>query len=173
MPVTAKLSRKFYETFGDEIANELVNWFNQVDLTYRTELKELNELNFARFDAKVEQRFTESDAKLEQRFTEADAKVERRFTEWNAKLERRLAQLEAKVEQCFAKAEAEQRFTQFEARWTDFEGRVVRQFARFESQLGELKADLATSQTVQTRWIVGLWATLALAIIGLYRFGGH
>ena len=48
MPVTAKLSRKFYETFGDEIANELVEWFNQVDATYRADLRELNELNFQR-----------------------------------------------------------------------------------------------------------------------------
>jgi hypothetical protein len=28
--VTAKLSREFYETFGDQIADEQVNWFNQV-----------------------------------------------------------------------------------------------------------------------------------------------
>ena len=56
MPVTAKLSRKFYEKFGDEITNELVNWFNQVDATYRTELKELNDTYFARLDAKLEQR---------------------------------------------------------------------------------------------------------------------
>jgi hypothetical protein len=56
MPVTVKLSRKFYETFGDEIAAELVEWFNQVDATYRGDLRELNELNFARFDAKLEQR---------------------------------------------------------------------------------------------------------------------
>src|SRR6266699_1839164 len=41
MPVTATLSRKFYEKLGDDITNELVNWFNQVDTTYRTELKEL------------------------------------------------------------------------------------------------------------------------------------
>ena len=59
MPVTARLSRKFYETFGDEIANELVDWFNQVDATYRADLRELNELNFARFDAKLEQRVAE------------------------------------------------------------------------------------------------------------------
>ncbi len=59
MPVTAKLSRKFYETFGDEIANELVEWFNQVDATYRADLRELNELNFARFDAKLDQRVAE------------------------------------------------------------------------------------------------------------------
>lgn len=64
MPVTAKLSRKFYEPFGDELTNELVEWFNQVDATYRGELRELNELNFARFDAKVEQRIAEVKAEL-------------------------------------------------------------------------------------------------------------
>lgn len=26
--VTAKLSRKFYEKLGDDVANELVEWFN-------------------------------------------------------------------------------------------------------------------------------------------------
>ena len=45
MPVTAKLSRKFYERFGDDITTELVDWFNAVDDTYRNQLKELNELN--------------------------------------------------------------------------------------------------------------------------------
>jgi hypothetical protein len=30
---------------GEDIANELVDWFNAVDLTYRTDLRELNELN--------------------------------------------------------------------------------------------------------------------------------
>jgi hypothetical protein len=49
---------------GDDIANELVNWFNQVDATYRNDLRELNELNFARFDAKLEQRVAQFDAKL-------------------------------------------------------------------------------------------------------------
>jgi cytochrome c-type biogenesis protein CcmH/NrfG len=59
VPVTAKLSRKFYEKFGDDLANELVDWFNMVDATYRSELRELNELNYARFDAKLEQRVAE------------------------------------------------------------------------------------------------------------------
>src|SRR5437016_12904555 len=65
MPVTAKLSRKFYEKFGDDLTNELVNWINQVDATYRTELRDLNELNFARFDAKLEQRAAELRADLQ------------------------------------------------------------------------------------------------------------
>jgi len=33
-----------------------VEWFNQLDLTYRMELRELSELNFARFDAMLERR---------------------------------------------------------------------------------------------------------------------
>jgi hypothetical protein len=59
VPVTAKLSKRFYEVLGEDVANELVDWFNAVDLTYRTDLRELNELNFARFDAKLEQRLAE------------------------------------------------------------------------------------------------------------------
>lgn len=64
MPVTAKLSRRFYEALGDDVANELVEWFNQVDATYRSDLRELNELNFARFDARLEQRLAELRAEL-------------------------------------------------------------------------------------------------------------
>ena len=64
MPVTARLSRNFYDRLGDDIANELVDWFNSVDSAYRQDLRELNELNFARFDAKVEQRFAEAETRL-------------------------------------------------------------------------------------------------------------
>ena len=59
VPVTAKLSKRFYDVLGEDVANELVDWFNAVDLTYRTDLRELNDLNFARFDAKLEQRLAE------------------------------------------------------------------------------------------------------------------
>src|SRR5436190_17525940 len=55
----ARLSKRFYDVFGEEIATELVDWFNAVDATYRADLRELNELNFARFDAKLEQRLAE------------------------------------------------------------------------------------------------------------------
>jgi len=64
LPVTAKLSKRFYDVLGEDVANEVVDWFNAVDLTYRTDLRELNELNFARFDAKLEQRLAEFRAEL-------------------------------------------------------------------------------------------------------------
>ena len=59
MPVTAKLSRKFYETLGEDVANELVDWFNSVDATYRSDLREFADLQYARFEARLEQRLAE------------------------------------------------------------------------------------------------------------------
>ena len=80
MPVTAKLSRKFYEKLGDDVANELVEWFNLVDTTYRSDLRELNDLNFARFDAKLEQRLAEVTGKLETKIEQGFARIETKLT---------------------------------------------------------------------------------------------
>ena len=64
MPVTAKLSRKFYETFGDDVANELVEWFNQVDAQYKSELKDLADVYYGRFRAELRSEMAELRAEL-------------------------------------------------------------------------------------------------------------
>jgi hypothetical protein len=46
-----------------------------VDLTYRADLRELNELNYARFDAKLEQRLVELRAELRQEIAELRAEL--------------------------------------------------------------------------------------------------
>jgi hypothetical protein len=111
VPVTARLSRKFYEAFGEQIANELVDWFNAVDLTYRADLRELNELNFARFDAKLEQRVAQSEARLDARIdrveAELSAKIDRAEAQLNAKIDRFEAHLSAKIDRGLAELRAE------------------------------------------------------------------
>ena len=93
MPVTAKLSRKFYEKFGDELTNELVDWFNQVDATYRSELRGLNELSFARFEAKLEQ----LKAELRAEFQTGLASLEGRLLARTGVLEGRFGTLEGRL----------------------------------------------------------------------------
>jgi len=141
MPVTAKLSRKFYEVFGDEIANELVTWFNDVDATYRSDLRELNELNFARFDAKVEQRLAELHAKL-------DGKIDRVAAELNAKIDRVAAELNAKID-----------------------GLDTRLTARIDGAVADLHAVLERRLGEQTRWLFVAWASLLIPIMGLWLRG--
>ena len=106
MPVTARLSKKFYAALGEEVANELVDWFNAVDATYRADLRELNELNFARFDAKLEQRMVQLEAKIDRRINQLDARIDRQITELDAKLDRQVARLDAKIDQRGAQVEA-------------------------------------------------------------------
>jgi len=93
MPVTAKLSRMFYERFGDDLTNELVNWLNDVDAAYRSDLRELNELNFVRFDAKLEQRAAGLEATLDQQIGEVKAAL----GTLESRLEARLAGFEARI----------------------------------------------------------------------------
>ncbi len=118
MPVTAKLSQEFYEKLGDKVVNELVNLLNLVDANSRSDLRELNEGNFARFDAKVEQRFAESDARLEKRFAEAEVRLEKRFAEAEVRLEKRFAEFRSEIEKRFAESEEKvgKRLAAFETR---------------------------------------------------------
>jgi hypothetical protein len=107
VPVTAKLSKLFYDRLGEQVANELVDWFNQVDATYRSDLRELNELNFARFDAKLEQRLAELHAKLDTKidrvtaellYTKLDTKIDRVTAELTARMDAIVADLHAVLE---------------------------------------------------------------------------
>ncbi len=93
LPVTAKLSKKFYDTLGEDIANELVDWFNQVDTTYRSDLRDLNELNFARFDAKLEQRIAEVRADI----AVLHGKVESRVDALSSKIDTQAESLRAEL----------------------------------------------------------------------------
>ena len=79
MPVTARLSKHFYETLGEDVTNELVEWFNAVDATYHASLRELNDSNFARFEAKL----AENHARFEQRLSELKSElIKWMFTFW-------------------------------------------------------------------------------------------
>ena len=140
MPITAKFSKAFYDKLGHEIADEMVNWFNQADTVYRTQLRELNDLNYARFEAKLEQ----FDAKMDQRFAEQDGKWERRFGELDAKWERRFGESD----------------TKWERRLGDLSAKVDKLAAIVEAQPHAIQASIQ-------KWMIVLWATTILAIVGI------
>jgi hypothetical protein len=74
-----------------------VDWFNAVDATYRSDMRELNEVNFARFDDKLERRLTEFRADLGQRLGDLDGKWEKRLGDLDSKWEKRLGDLRAEL----------------------------------------------------------------------------
>lgn len=136
MPVTAKLSLAFYEKLGENVANELVDWFNAVDATYRSDLRELNELNFARFDAKVEQRLAALESRL-------DARIDRLAAALEGKLGSQVA--------AHAFAQINARFDQIDAKFTVTE-------TKFD-------AVLQKGLRQQMGWMILMWITTIAALI--------
>lgn len=57
-----------------------------MDATYRADLQSLNELNFARFDAKLEQRVVELNARIDRLGAELNARIDKVAAELKAEL---------------------------------------------------------------------------------------
>jgi hypothetical protein len=159
MPVTAKLSRRFYEALGDEVANELVEWFNQVDATYRSDLKTLNELNFQRFDAKLEQRIAGLEARVEQRFTVFEAKIEQRITHLESEFGKHLTDLEARFDKRLMDLDAkfDKRLTVLDSKWE----------TRHAALQARVDVALADQSAVLTRRMFAFWAGTVIPLAGL------
>jgi hypothetical protein len=114
MPVTARLSKRFYDAIGDDAANDLVNWMNAVDLTYRNELLQHNEANFTRFVTLLDSRIAELRSEMDRRFDQVD----RRFDNIEQRLEK-----------------SEQRLAAVEAGLVSLEARIDAKFDKFESKM--------------------------------------
>ncbi len=73
---TVKLSKRFYDALGEDVANELVEWLNAVDTSYRQEFRELFETNFARVEAEMDRLRSEMLGRMDALEARVDAKLE-------------------------------------------------------------------------------------------------
>jgi chromosome segregation ATPase len=194
VPVTAKLSRRFYETFGDEIANELVEWFNQVDATYRADLLQINELNFSRFDAKLEQRLAELDAnwdrKLSNKLADLRSEFSGRLADLTAHMERlferldsqlrghsasieqldsRTAGLESKIDGLQDRtAKLESKIDRMEERTARLESKIDRLDDRTTKVASRIEESAAETKAELIKWMFVFWAGAVLSLGGLF-----
>ena len=81
MPITAKLSKRFYDRLGEDVANELVALLNLIDGSYKSELREQNDSNFSRFEAKLDQRIDVLRAEIKSSEASVRAELEKRLGE--------------------------------------------------------------------------------------------
>ena len=158
MPVT-KLSREFYDQFGDKLTDELVNCLNSIEASYRAEIKDLFAAHFGRFEEKLERYAAETAAQLarfEKRFEHRLAETATDFARFEADTTTRFAGFEERFEHRLA--ETTTGFARFEER---FEHRLAATKADLQVEIHSVKADLI-------KWTFVFWAPVALAVIGLY-----
>ena len=158
MPVTIRLSRTLSDRLGEEAAQELVDWFNQVDAASTTTLRELNELNFARFDAKLEQRLAE-------RFSHSDDKWSGRLAALDQKWEKRFADVAVAIEKRFADGAVA-----MEKQFADIRQEFKDEAAQTRILIERLDASVEHRLNVHLRWYIAGLITMVLGII--FRGGG-
>ena len=142
MPVTAKFSEEFYQKLGHDVADELVDWFNTVDATYRSDFRHLFDGRFATLDARLEQRFTTLEAKFDQSTAALEARFNERFTTLEAKLEQRIVLLGSELR---------------------------REIAGYDARI---RVDMHGMESRLTRWIFVTWAGTIGTLIALLRLWG-
>jgi len=132
---------------------------NLVDATYRADLRELNELNFTRFDARVEQRLVSLEARLNARIDTLEARLNARLdTKFDtAAAEHAFAQLIAKLDTKLDKAVAEHAFAQLDA--------------KIDRSAAQLTATFEQRFSRQVMWLMAAWALLMASIVPLWFRG--
>jgi hypothetical protein len=146
VPVTAKLSKLFYDRLGEAVANELVDLLNQVDATYRADLRELNELNYARFDAKLEQRLAELRSELRSEIAALGAELRSEIAGLSGDLRSESATLGGSLRSEIATVRGELK-------------------AEIATLRGEFRADMERGFAKQQRYFVGLLVMTLIPIV--------
>lgn len=163
MPVTARLSKRFYDQLGDDLTNELVEWFNQVDAASRDDLRAMNEMNFARFDARLEQRVAKTDARIDRLGDRLDARIDALGAHLDGRIDAQSARIDA------VEAGLTSRIDVVEAGLTSQLKAVDAGLTgRMDRIALEIRADLSTRFTEHTRWMILSYGVLLSAIVGLY-----
>lgn len=59
MPVTARLLQRLHESLGDEATNDLFSWWEEAATVNRAAVREVADLYYARFEARLEKGLAE------------------------------------------------------------------------------------------------------------------
>lgn len=152
MPITATLSRKFYEKFGDEVTNELVTWLNAVDASYRQEFRELFAAHFGQLRAEMDTLRVQLRSEMNTLRVELRSEMETLGVELRSEMETMETRLRAHTD-----------------------GR----FKEVHTSLANLRADIKADQEAANRrmlhWVLGMWLItvpgLAAIFVALQNLG--
>ena len=162
MPVTAKLSRKFYEQFGDDIAGELVDWFNAVDLTYQTQLKEINELNWERFKATLLGESASLRGEVRAGFAELRTEIVGVQEQLHGEIDGGLAKLHGEIDGGLAKLHGE-----IDSGLAKLRGEIDSGLAKLRGEIEGLRTEMATMRADLLRWMFIYWMGSVIGLGGV------
>jgi hypothetical protein len=93
MPVTARLLQRLHESLGDEATNDLFAWWEESATVNRAAVREVADLYFARFDARLEKGLAEVRSEMAIFRSDVDKSLAELRSEMNTRLANQRADL--------------------------------------------------------------------------------
>lgn len=93
MPVTARLLQSLQESLGSDATNDLLAWWEEAATVNRAEVREVADLYFARFEARLERFQAELRAEIALTRSEIRSEMDRRFAEMDTRMANQRADL--------------------------------------------------------------------------------
>lgn len=144
MPATAALLKKLKETLGEEATRDLVTWVDRGPDYYIAQLRELADLHYARFDARLEQRLAEVRAGLQTEMARGLAALRETMAQGQAALREDMARGQATVRAEMAQGDAALR-----------------------AEIANLRTEMAAQRADLIKWMFIFWAGTVIPIAGL------
>ncbi|MEX2325695.1 MAG: hypothetical protein WD553_02785 [Gemmatimonadaceae bacterium] len=154
MPVTAKLSSRFYEKLGDDVTNELVTWLNAVDAEFRNDLRDANDRNWSQLRAELDAQSARLTAEFRGGLAELRTELRAEIAELRTELRTGLAELRTEMQTGFA----------------NIRGETAAGLADGRTGLANLRVEIHQEATRQVRWNFLFWVMTVLTIAGLKFF---
>jgi hypothetical protein len=86
MPVTARLLQRLHESLGDEATNDLFAWWEEAATVNRAAVREVADLYYARFEARLEKGLGEVRSDMDKGFVEVRSEMDSRLANQRADL---------------------------------------------------------------------------------------
>ncbi|HVT40331.1 MAG TPA: hypothetical protein VHE78_14915 [Gemmatimonadaceae bacterium] len=142
MLISALLSQKLRDSFGDEAADEMVDWMQRID-SERSHLRELNVANLARHEAVLGERFAEQRLEARAEFAAFREEMRAQFATFREEMRAEFAALRLEMRAGFAKAHDE----------------TAQLEARFERRFNDMM-----------RWSLLFWVSSLATVVALLKF---
>ena len=140
MPVTARLLERLHESLGSDATSDLFAWWEEASAVNRVAVREVADLYFARFEARLEKGLAE----IRSEIAVFRADVDKRFAELRGEMDKRFAKIEVEMDKRFAAIGSE-----------------------LDKRSEEVGAKMANQRADLVKWMFIFWAGTIMPLAGL------
>jgi hypothetical protein len=159
MPVTTRLLQRLHESLGEEATNDLFAWWEEATTVNRAGVREVADLYYARFDARLEKGLAEVRAELRAELSKESGQLRSEMAKELGELRSEMAKESGQLRSEMATALGQVRSD------------MAMEFAKVRNEMtegfGKLRSETAGQHANLIKWMFIFWIGTLVPLAGL------